>query len=131
MYAPIYSCKMDFYNIYYCRKVGNDMEQLKKNKVLIIIGIIVIVIIVGIVLKVNGNKSKQKDLLQQQEQDYNDLLTQTGAEMYLYGLLAQYHSAFISDIWTNCIYEKDNTNTDPYTKETQIKTYSGRLSKRV
>ncbi len=86
-----------------CPHCGHkEKKKIPKKKIIIVLIILVAVIAVGAsagVIIHNNNLKKIKE----ENEKYNDTLNKTAAEMYLTGIVAEYHCGMIADNWNDCI----------------------------
>lgn len=89
-------------------KEENFKKEKKNRKPIIIVIILILIaslIISGIVI-INIRKNKEKE--------YHDLLIKTGSKLYVSEIVAEFHAAYITQIWYNAIFDKRDTYTDKY-----------------
>lgn len=95
-------------------KESNKKIKKKKNKKIIItsiiIGLIILAIIVFLVIKTKNDKAKKEIT------DYKDNLGSITYKMVTGGAAAEKCGNLISKVWYNTIWEKDDYETNQYTK---------------
>ena len=97
-----------------CPNCGyKNKKELNKKKIVIICIISLVLLIGGCVsiITIKNNNTKQQEKL---VQEYDSLIVETGAKIYVNGVLAQYYSSGIADSWYDCIkdrYCKDFNNS--------------------
>lgn len=89
-----------------CPNCGYKNKKKLNKKKFVIICIISLVLLIGscvsIIMIKNNNTKQQENLVQ----EYDSLIVETGAKIYVNGVLAQYYSGGIVDAWYDCIKSK-------------------------
>lgn len=97
-----------------CPNCGYKNKKKLNKKKIIIICIISLVLLIGgcvSIIAIKNNNTKQQEKL---VQEYDSLIVETGAKIYVNGVLAQYYSGGIVGAWYDCIkdrYCKDFNNS--------------------
>lgn len=89
-----------------CPNCGYKNKKKLNKKKFVIICIISLVLLIGgcvSVITIKNNNTKQQEKL---VQEYDSLIVETGAKIYVNGVLAQYYSGGIADAWYDCIKSK-------------------------
>lgn len=86
-----------------CPNCGYTNKKRLSKKMIIILVIMSLILLIGsfLVIKISrDNHIKQQEKL---IQEYDDLIVETGAKIYLNGFLPQYYSSKIANVWYECI----------------------------
>lgn len=89
-----------------CPNCGYKNKKKLNKKKFVIICIISLVLLIGScvsIIMIKNNNTKQQEKL---VQEYDSLIVETGAKIYVNGVLAQYYSGGIADAWYDCIKSK-------------------------
>ena len=89
-----------------CPNCGYKNKKKLNKKKFVIICIISLVLLIGgciSIITIKNNNTKQQEKL---VQEYDSLIVETGAKIYVNGVLAQYYSGGIADSWYDCIKSK-------------------------
>lgn len=89
-----------------CPNCGYKNKKKLNKKKFVIICIISLVLLIGgclSIITIKNNNTKQQEKL---VQEYDSLIVETGAKIYVNGVLAQYYSGGIADAWYDCIKSK-------------------------
>lgn len=89
-----------------CPNCGYKVKKQVNKKKMFIIGIISLILLIGgcaTIMVIKNNNIKQQEKL---VQEYDNLIVETGAKIYVNGVLAQYHSSGIAGVWYDCIKSK-------------------------
>ncbi len=89
-----------------CPNCGYKNKKKLNKKKIVIICIISLVLLIGgciSIITIKNNNTKQQEKL---VQEYDSLIVETGAKIYVNGVLAQYYSGGIADAWYDCIKSK-------------------------
>lgn len=89
-----------------CPNCGYKNKKKLNKKKIVIICIISLVLLIGgciSIITIKNNNTKQQEKL---VQEYDSLIVETGAKIYVNGVLAQYYSSGIADSWYDCIKSK-------------------------
>ena len=97
-----------------CPNCGYKNKKKLNKKKFVIICIISLVLLIGGCVSIITIKNKNTKQQEKLVQEYDNLIVETGAKIYVNGVLAQYYSGGIADAWYDCIkdrYCKDFNNS--------------------